>query len=46
MGKTKEGKDRGWEVGLGGMGEGGGGKMETTVSEQQLKKKRIQPTQF
>ena len=34
-GKAKEGKDGGWEVGLGGVGESGGGKMETTVFEQQ-----------
>ena len=34
MDKAKEGKDGGWEVGLGGVGESGGGKMETTVFEQ------------
>ena len=35
MDKAKEGKDGGWEVGLGRVGESGGGKMETTVFEQQ-----------
>ena len=31
MDKAKGGKDGGWEVGVGGTGENGGGKMETTV---------------
>ena len=29
--KGKGGKDEGWEVGVGGVGESSGGKMETTV---------------
>ena len=33
--KARAGKDGGWEVGVGGVGESGGGKMETTVLEQQ-----------
>ena len=35
MDKAKGEKDWGWEVGVGGAGESGGGKMETTVLEQQ-----------
>ena len=36
MDKAKEGQDRGWEVEMAGVGGGsGGGKMETTVLEQQ-----------
>ena len=35
MDKMKGGKDGGWEVGVGGAGESGGGEVETTVSEQQ-----------
>ena len=38
--KDKEGKDGEWEVGVGGTGESGGGKMETTVLKQQLKKNK------
>ena len=40
MGKDKGGKDGGQEVGVGGTGESGGGKMETTVFKQQLKKRK------
>ena len=35
MDKAKEGKGWGWEVEVGGVGKSGGGKMETTVLEQQ-----------
>ena len=36
MDKTKVGGwDQGWEVGMTGVGESGGKKMETTVLEQQ-----------
>ena len=35
--KTKGGNNWGWEMGVGGAGEIGGGKMETSVLEQQLK---------
>ena len=31
MDKAKGGKDWGWEMEVGGVGESGGGKMETTV---------------
>ena len=41
MDKTKKGQDQGWEVGMAGVGESRGGKMETTVLEQQLKKKKF-----
>ena len=41
MGKAKGGKDWGWEVVVGGAGEWGDGKMETTVLEQH-KKRSIQ----
>ena len=34
MDKAKGGKGRGWEVGMAGVGESGGGEMETTVLEQ------------
>ena len=34
MDKAKGGKDGGWEVKVGGVGESGGGKMETTVFKQ------------
>ena len=40
MDKTKEGQDQGWGVGMAGVGESGGGKMETTVLEQQLNFKK------
>ena len=33
--KTKGGSDQGWEVGMAGVGGSGGGKMETTLFEQQ-----------
>ena len=33
MDKAKVEKDRGWEVGVGGVGESGGVKIETTVFE-------------
>ena len=33
--KPKKRQDRGWEVGVGRAGESGGGKMETTVFEDQ-----------
>ena len=40
MDKTKGGQDQGWEVGMmAGVG-GSGGKMETTVLEQQLNLKK------
>ena len=35
MDKVKEGWDPGWEVGVDRVGESGGGKMETTILEQQ-----------
>ena len=35
MDKAKEGQDRGWEVGMGGVGKSGGRKMETTIFEHQ-----------
>ena len=35
MDKAKVGKDQRWEVGVGGVEESGGGKMKTTVFEQQ-----------
>ena len=35
MDKVNGGKDGGWVVGVGGAGESDGGKMETTVLEQQ-----------
>ena len=35
MNKTKGGQDQGWEVGMAGEQGSGGGKMETTVLEQQ-----------
>ena len=35
MDKAKVGEDGGWEVGMGEVGESSGGKMETTVFEQQ-----------
>ena len=35
MEKAKRGYDWGFDVGVGGAGEIGGGKMETTVLEQQ-----------
>ena len=35
MDKAKGGQDRGWELGMGGAGVCCGGKMETTVLEQQ-----------
>ena len=35
MNKAKGGQDQGWEVGMTGVGESGGEKMETTVLEQQ-----------
>ena len=35
MDKTKKGQDQGWEVGMAGVGGSRGGKMETTVLEQQ-----------
>ena len=38
MDKTNGGQDHGWEVGMAGVGESGGRKMETTVLEQQFKK--------
>ena len=34
MDKTKGRQDQGWEVGMAGGGESGGGKLETTVFEQ------------
>ena len=34
MDKAKGRKDRGWEIRMGGSGESGGGKMETTVFKQ------------
>ena len=37
--KAKGRKDGGWEMGMGGIGESGGGKMEITVFEQQQKKR-------
>ena len=39
MDNTKEEWDQGWEVGMAGVGGSGGGKMETTVLEQQFFKK-------
>ena len=33
--KAKGGKNGGWEVGVGEVGESGGGTMETTVVKQQ-----------
>ena len=39
MDKAKVGKDGGWEVGVGRAGKSCSGKMETTILEQQLKKK-------
>ena len=41
MDKAKEGKDWGWEVGVGGVGESGSGKIDTTELEQQYKNKNI-----
>ena len=38
MDKTKEGLDQGWGVGMAGVEGSDGGKMETTVLEQQLNK--------
>ena len=38
MDKAKGGQDRGWEVGMAGVGGSAGGKMEITALEQQLKK--------
>ena len=35
MDKAKGGQDQEWEVGMPGVGGSGGGKMETTVLEQQ-----------
>ena len=35
MDKTKEGQDQGWEVGMAGVEGKPGGKMETTICEQQ-----------
>ena len=35
MDKAKGGTDRGWEVGMAGVGGSGGGEMETIVLEQQ-----------
>ena len=35
MDKIKEGEDWGWEMRVGGVGESGGGKMDTMVLEQQ-----------
>ena len=35
--KTKWGQDQGWEVGMAGVKGSGGGKMETTILEQQWK---------
>ena len=35
MDKGKVGKDRGWEARVGGAGESSGGKMGTTVLNQQ-----------
>ena len=40
MDQVKGGKDSGWEVGVGGVGQSGGGKMETTVLKQQFKKRK------
>ena len=37
MDKAKGGKDGRWEVVVGSVGKSGGGKMETTVLEPQLK---------
>ena len=37
--KAEEGKDGGWEVGVGGAEGSGGRKMETTVSNNNNKKK-------
>ena len=37
-GQTKEGQDQGWRVGMAGMTGSGGGKMKTTILEQQLNK--------
>ena len=37
--KAKGGQDQGWEVGMGGAEESGGGKMGKTVLEEQFKKK-------
>ena len=46
MDKTKGGQDQGWEMGMAEVGWSGGGKMEATVFEQQLKKakKKVQNT--
>ena len=38
MDKAKRGTEGGWEVGVGGARESGGGKMETTLLEQQKKR--------
>ena len=46
MDKAKGGWDWGWEVGMAGVGGSGGGKMETTVLEQQLKKERKKNSNF
>ena len=35
MDKAKGGKDFGWDVGVGWVGESGGGKKETALLEQQ-----------
>ena len=37
MDKTKGRQDQGWEVGMSGVGERGGGKMETTVLKKNKK---------
>ena len=41
MGKTKGGKDWGWDVGVGEMREGGGRKTEATVFGQKFLKMKI-----
>ena len=40
MDKAKGGQDRGWEVGIAGVGGSVVGKMETAVLEQQFLNKR------
>ena len=40
MDKAKVGQDGRWEVGVAQVGGSGGGKMETTVLEYQLKKEK------
>ena len=44
MDKAKGGQVQGWEAGMGGEGWHGGVKMETTILEQQFKKKKEKNT--